>query len=75
MEENITMILGILKKRMSLRYSLDALSDISVVSESKRKELGSRLIGECYIDGMMDGQTLEMKDAKGTKTETLMIVY
>ena len=32
------------------------------------------LIGECYIDEMMDGRALDIKKAAGTKTQTLVII-
>ena len=44
------------------------------ISDPESKEVEFKLIGECYIDGMMDGQALDIKDAAGTKTETFVIV-
>lgn len=44
------------------------------VLDPQSKEVVYRLIGECYIEGMMDGQALDIRDAMGTRTETLVIV-
>ena len=44
------------------------------ISDTKNQEVEYKMIGECYIDGMMDGQALDLKDEKGLFEETLVIV-
>lgn len=44
------------------------------ISDTKNQEVKYKMIGECYIDGMMDGQALDLKDEKGLFEETLVIV-
>ena len=43
-------------------------------TDPQSKEMVYKLIGECYIDGMMDGQALDIRDAMGTKTGTIVII-
>ena len=41
--------------------------------DSQSKEMVYKLIGGCYIEGMMDGQALDIKDAMGTRAMKLVI--
>lgn len=59
---------------VAILYGCSVPVILRLISDPESKEVEFKLIGECYIDGMMDGQALDIKDAAGTKTATFVIV-
>ena len=59
---------------VAILYGCSVPVILRLVSDPESKEVECKLIGECYIDGMMDGQALDTKDAWGTKMKTFMII-
>lgn len=48
------------------------LSDLSPVTTGEEEKY--QFIGECYVDEMMDGQTVELADGRGIDAGILKLV-
>lgn len=59
---------------VAILYGCSVPVILRLVSDPESREVVFELIGECYIDRMMDGQALDIKESMGTKTKTFMIV-
>lgn len=59
---------------IAILYGCSVPVILRLVSRPESGDVVLELIGECYIDRMMDGQALDIKESMGTKTEIFKIV-